>query len=183
MLVPVVLIALLRGVAGTLAALTLAALWGTAALPRPAAAATLDFPKPTASPTLPASTLNFCNKYAETVYVAFAFQQNGDWTSAGWLKVASNTCRAARVVANYYRAETESRSLGGGASEQHTWGTTRRFCVGDAKFMFHHADAPCSGARFKEYSGRPDAVFREITLESDGLTVTSRKATIRSAGS
>jgi uncharacterized membrane protein len=118
-------------------------------------------------------TTIFCNKYAETIEFAFAFRQNGNWTSAGWLTVPRNTCRDGRIVANYYRAKTIPRILGKDVSEATEWGRDRvsgkQFCIDDANFVFHDADLPCSNdVGFQSYRGSPDFVYREIIIGFDG---------------
>ncbi len=128
-------------------------------------------PRPPA-PTQQSRGLNFCNKFEETVYAAFAFRQNDDWVTTGWLKVPSNACKYAGVFPNYYYVETAVQKIGAGASVQRHWQGDRRFCVGEAGFEFHHADTRCD-ARRRKFSGKPDSVIRAIIVEADGQNVST----------
>jgi uncharacterized membrane protein len=137
--------------------------------PKPAAAAT----------TSPSSNLNFCNQFPETVYAAFAFQENGGWTSTGWLEVPPNTCKESSVKATYFRVETRSQLLGNGKygpyGQQHVWGEDRQFCVGYRSFIFHHADSPCAGAHMEGFDG--GSFFPNIVILPKGSLVREVKPT------
>jgi uncharacterized membrane protein len=135
----------------------------------PSSAATLD----RATPAIPpAGMLRVCNEFAETVFVAFVFPQDGEWTSAGWLRVPNNVCRDTRIDARYYRGETNARRIGRDTTMQHTWGADRRFCIRDGKFVLRYANRRCGGARSAEFAGRPGRMLRMITFNADGVTVT-----------
>jgi uncharacterized membrane protein len=135
----------------------------TNATPRPAA---------TAAPAL-AQSLKACNEFKETVFFAFAYRQNGDWASAGWLRVPPSTCRSARLTASYYHAETQAVKLGGDTSENTEWGQGARFCVRTGKFEYAHASSNCGDGRLKDYGGRSGTAITEITIHANS-SVTRR---------
>lgn len=78
-------------------------------------------PKPPPPEPAPSSSssvtrrLNVCSNYKVTVYFAFATLQKHGWSSSGWLKVPTNTCKDTHL-ANYFRAEATFRRFASGGS-------------------------------------------------------------------
>jgi uncharacterized membrane protein len=113
------------------------------------------------------SQLKVCNNFKTEVYFAFASRRNGDWTSSGWLRVPTNACKVTHP-ANAYRAEATLSRYANGTMLSESWGTGRKLCVKNDAFVFHHAEAPCSGARREQFNIHDKSIIVAITMKADG---------------
>ncbi len=101
---------------------------------------------------LPATSqayVRFCNDFAQTVFVAVAYQTgHGNWYARGWLSVPNGQCSEfnnppMHVATFLYRAETDDY-VDNGHKVRETWGDRgkRSFAVTDSGFAWDHADSP-----------------------------------------
>lgn len=95
-----------------------------------------------------------CNSFQVTIFVAFAYPEGSEWTSRGWLRVPVNTCKSTRLpTAKFsFRAESDWYVDGDHNSRDQWSGKERRFCVAEGRFMYHPADRSCGGGQLENFS-------------------------------
>lgn len=121
-----------------------------------------------------------CNKFNHPVFFAFAWEQDGRWTSRGWSEVKSGDCRnnpfdlsKLNLDSFFFRGETNWIPSGGGKKTMHQWGKGREFTVQDKTFVFRDADRNRGDGRFVAFSpslkgeGGPSQLT--ITIQEDGV--------------
>jgi len=105
-----------------------------------------------ASGSVALAKIQFCNNFEHPIFVALAFQQNGEWITEGWLEVDVNKCvidpKHPDVTSFYYYGETNTFD-----KSQWSWGKDKEFSVKDDDFTLHGADKSQPGARFVKFSG------------------------------
>ncbi|MFM6396315.1 MAG: DUF1036 domain-containing protein [Planktothrix sp.] len=80
-----------------------------------------------------------CNKSTETVRVAFAYPENGGWTSHGWWRLTSGQCTTAyhpELKNRFYYVYSAGESGG-------NWGGNYNFCTIETEFRIANADKKC----------------------------------------
>ena len=88
-----------------------------------------------------------CNRTANAARVALGRYDGTDWLSEGWWTAAPRACATlitGKLVARYYYVYASD----GGAG---TWGGSRAFCVGNAKFQII-GRADCAGRGYDKKS-------------------------------
>lgn len=97
-------------------------------------------------------TVTTCNHFRTAIFVAFAYPEDGDWTSRGWMRIPSNACKNAQLPKTFsFRAESMSIDHGDYTS-RNEWGGPGRFCVSPGRFKFHPAGRGCGAGRLAEFS-------------------------------
>ena len=76
-----------------------------------------------ASGSVALAKIQFCNNFEHPIFVALAFQQNGEWITEGWLEVDVDKCvidaKHADVTSfEYIRQETVELGQGQGIQRQ-----------------------------------------------------------------
>jgi uncharacterized membrane protein len=98
-------------------------------------------------------TITACNDFRTLVYVAFAFHEDGDWTSRGWVAVPPGTCRKARLPTADVAFHAESQWYqNGDHTSRNMWGGSQRFCVTKGRFTYHPARGRCAGGELSNFS-------------------------------
>lgn len=116
-------------------------------------------------------TITTCNDFRATVFVAFAYPEDGVWTSRGWLRVRPESCKNAKLPATEFSFHAETDWYPNGRhNSRNEWGGSRRFCVSDGSvaFAFHPAGR-CDGGRQAKFSATlgSDRNLR-LTISKDG---------------
>jgi uncharacterized membrane protein len=111
------------------------------------------FAAPAAAPSKHWMSVQTCNNFQVTIFVAFAYPEGSEWTSRGWLRVPSGSCKSAKLptVKVSYRAESDWYA-DGDVNRRDGWGDKHRYCVAEGRFMFHPADRGCSGGELRPFS-------------------------------
>jgi Protein of unknown function (DUF1036) len=119
------------------------------------------------APIAAKADVRFCNDYAQTIFIAIAYQQEGiaGWHAKGWLSVTTGQCSEyshppEHVTKMTYRAETDDYA-NNGQQVRETWGDkgARKFAVSDPGFDWDNAESlqgKPSGARL---AGFTDTTF------------------------
>ena len=128
----------------------------------------------------------FCNQFAQTVFVAIAYPQDGgSWMSRGWLEVATGECdafdTAIRVKTFYFRGMTDPYRNAAHQRVTEVWGKGRDFAVlEEDNFQFYDAEKQVLKSTLKPFTQGPetdgDAVSATVTFPADGSgTITTIK--------
>ena len=126
--------------------------------------------------------VDFCNEFKHPIFVAVAYDDNGDWVANGWKKIATGECLTdpftLSVKKFYYRAETDW-IRNGSSKTQWTWGKGGGpFSVVNGSFTFHHADARRKGGRLVDFTGSIEGsegpISETVTFQADGQHVTQK---------
>jgi tetratricopeptide (TPR) repeat protein len=108
--------------------------------------------------------IQFCNDFQHPIFVTLAFQQNGEWTTEGWLEVDVNKCvidaKHPDVTSFYYYGETNTFG-----KQQWSWGKDKQFDVKNDDFTLRNADKPQPGARFVKFAGPHDYKLPETVVQ------------------
>lgn len=92
----------------------------------------------------PGSEISICNDFKARIYVALAFEDQGNFTAAGWWTVDANKCEPAAFSFPggwlYYSADFDKYPASGGGTSQDHWGNETSLFVGSKKFNFDHAE-------------------------------------------
>jgi uncharacterized membrane protein len=118
--------------------------------------------------------IRVCNNFGITVFVAFAYRENGDWTSRGWLRVPPEACKDARLPTTdvAYRAESNWYE-NGDHNSRNMWGHAQRFCVREGRFMYRPARDACEGGELSDFSKTLSSSGNiRLTLEKNGRDTT-----------
>jgi uncharacterized membrane protein len=93
--------------------------------------------------------ITICNEFRAPIHVAFAFEEQGNFTAAGWWNVEPNACQPANFpfqsAVLYYTAHSDSYRDGRATSRDH-WGNKMKLYVTSKKFNFDGAERSRSGA-------------------------------------
>jgi uncharacterized membrane protein len=128
----------------------------------------------------------FCNEFAQTVFVAIAYPQDGgSWMSRGWLEVATGECNtfdsAIRVKTFYFRGMTDPYKNAAHKRVVDTWGKGKDFAVWERdNFQYYDAEKQVLKSTLKPFTQGPetdgDAVSATVTFPADGGgTITTLK--------
>ena len=92
----------------------------------------------------PGSEISICNDFKVRIYVALAFEDQGNFTAAGWWTIDPNKCEPAVFSFPgswlYYTADSDKYPASGGGTSQDHWGNETNLFVGSKKFNFDHAE-------------------------------------------
>jgi uncharacterized membrane protein len=103
----------------------------------------------------PGSEISICNGFAVRIYVALAFQDQGNFTAAGWWSVDPNKCEPAdfsfQGATLYYAADSDQYKQGSGMAQEH-WGNKTNLYVSTQKFNFDNAESNRSNTKGEMFS-------------------------------
>ena len=101
------------------------------------------------------SDISVCNGFATRVYVAFADQNQGNFTAAGWWSVDPNKCESADFAFSgatlYYAADSDQFRQGNNTVSDH-WGGGTSLYISSQKFNIDNAQLNRSGAKSENFS-------------------------------
>jgi uncharacterized membrane protein len=96
-----------------------------------------------------------CNEFPATIHVAFASQDNGSYTAAGWWTVPQNACQEVGFTLQgdtlYYAANSDEYKSGRDTKRDH-WGNKLQLFVSSKKFNFTDAAKARPGAKAEMFS-------------------------------
>jgi uncharacterized membrane protein len=113
----------------------------------------------------------FYNEFAQTVFVAIAYPQDGgSWMSRGWLEVATGECNtfdsAIRVKTFYFRGMTDPYLNAAHKRVANVWGKGKNFAVWERdNFQYYDAEKQVLKSTLKPFTQGP---------ETDGDAVSAR---------
>lgn len=109
----------------------------------------------TAAPSGAGSEISICNDFSTRIYVAFAFENQGNFSAAGWWSVDPNKCAPAdfsfQGATLYYTADSDEFKQGSGTAHEH-WGDKTNLYVSGQKFNFDNAETSRSGTQGEMFS-------------------------------
>jgi hypothetical protein len=122
--------------------------------------------------------VQFCNKFAHTVFVAIAYpQDNQSWISRGWLDIETGNCAkfdtALRLTTFYYRGESATYRDLAGRNVSTSWGSGTKFSIWENdNFNYWNAQKQVLKASLAEFSrgaeGLAEGAAVTVTFEADG---------------
>jgi uncharacterized membrane protein len=99
--------------------------------------------------------ITVCNESPATIHVAFANQDAGSYTAAGWWTVAPDACQDVQFTLQgdtlYYTADSDSYKSGRYTKRDH-WGNKLKLFVGRKTFSFSDADKRHPGTKAEMFS-------------------------------
>ncbi len=99
--------------------------------------------------------IKVCNEALATIHVAFANQDNGGYTAAGWWAVPKDACQDVDFTLQgdtlYYAADSDSYKSGRDTKRDH-WGNKLKLFVGSKKFNYTDAEKSRRGAKAEMFS-------------------------------
>ena len=120
-----------------------------------------------------------CNEFAQPVFVAIGWMENGDTQTQGWWQVNARQCvivdKRTLQSPHYFHAETSWQSDGHGSKSQHTWGKGKTLAVGADNFKYVHAqnvEPNDNRAEFADLAANVTG-FKSVTyvIKADGIQV------------
>jgi tetratricopeptide (TPR) repeat protein len=116
----------------------------------------------------PGSEISICNDFSTRIYVAFAFQNQGHFTAAGWWDVDPNKCVPADFsfpgATLYYTADSDKFKEGSDSVQEH-WGNETSLYVSSQKFNFDSAEQKRGETPSEKFSSI------ELTAQQQGKPV------------
>jgi tetratricopeptide (TPR) repeat protein len=92
----------------------------------------------------PGSEISICNDFKARIYVALAFEDQGNFTGAGWWTVEPNKCEPAVFPfpggSLYYAADSDQYPAANVGTSQDHWGNKTNLFITTKRFNFDHAE-------------------------------------------
>ncbi len=99
--------------------------------------------------------IKVCNDFRTPIHVAFASQDKGSFTAAGWWTVAPKACQAVdftfKGTTLYYTADSDSYQIGNTSNQNH-WGNVVQLFVTSGDFKSDNAEISRSDAKAEKFS-------------------------------
>jgi tetratricopeptide (TPR) repeat protein len=116
----------------------------------------------------PGSEISICNDFSARIHVAFAFQNQGNFTAAGWWDVDPKKCVPADFsfpgATLYYAADSDNFKDGSDSVREH-WGNETSLYVSSQKFNFDSAEQKRAETPSEKFSSI------ELTAQQQGRPV------------
>jgi len=104
----------------------------------------------------PGSEISICNDLGARIYVALAFENQGNFTAAGWWTVDPNRCEPAVFSFSgnslYYTADSDGYPASNGGTRQDHWGNATKLFISSKKFSSDHAEQSRDGTEGEMFS-------------------------------
>ncbi len=99
--------------------------------------------------------IKVCNDFRTPIHVAFASQDKGSFTAAGWWTVAPKACQAVdftfKGTTLYYTADSDSYQIGNTSNQNH-WGNVVQLFVTSGDFKSDNAEISRGDAKAEKFS-------------------------------
>jgi uncharacterized membrane protein len=104
----------------------------------------------------PGSEIAICNDFKARIYVALAFENQGNFSAAGWWTVEPNKCEPAAFSfpgsSLYYTADSDRYPASNGGTSQDHWGNEAKLFISSKKFSSDHAEQSRDGTEGEMFS-------------------------------
>lgn len=104
----------------------------------------------------PGSEIAICNDFKARIYVALAFENQGNFTAAGWWTVDPNKCEPAGFSfpggSLYYTADSDRYPASNGGTSQDHWGNEAKLFISSKQFSSDHAEQSRGGTEGEMFS-------------------------------
>jgi uncharacterized membrane protein len=127
--------------------------------------------------------ITVCNDFRAPIHVAFAYQNQGNFTAAGWWSVEPNACEAVDFAFQgstlYYAADSDEYKDGRFTKRDH-WGNKVKLFVNKKNFNSDNAGDSRHGAKAEMFSlaeiaqvvpGKPPKITFHFTPGNTSITV------------
>jgi uncharacterized membrane protein len=128
-----------------------------------------------------------CNDFRAPIRVAFASENQGNFTASGWWVIKRDACEttdfAVEGTTLHYTADSDEYKNGSGKARDH-WGNKTRLFVTEKKFTFEHAEERRRGTKAQMFGAgtvpeptkdRPVQITLRFTSGNTSITVKSGK--------